>query len=168
MNKFLFLLGLAGLLACGAPAGDQQTNNTEESTTAAAPEETPAVAKLEIEGNDQMQYNLKTLEVKAGQKVELTLNHVGKMTIEAMGHNWVLLKPGTDVAAFATASIAAKDNDYIAPDQMDSVIAHTKMLGGGESDTITFDAPEAGTYTFICTFPGHYALMKGEFIVSAD
>jgi azurin len=39
------------------------------------------------------------------------------------------------------------------------------MIGGGESDTITFDAPEAGTYVFLCTFPGHYQVMRGEFIV---
>ena len=45
-------------------------------------------------------------------------------------------------------------------------LAYTKMLGGGESDTITFDAPEPGTYIFICSFPGHYQLMMGEFIVS--
>jgi len=43
---------------------------------------------------------------------------------------------------------------------------YTRMLGGGESDTITFDAPEPGTYIFICSFPGHYQLMMGEFIVS--
>ena len=46
-----------------------------------------------------------------------------------------------------------------------SVLKHP-MIGGGESDTITFDAPEPGTYIFICSFPGHYQLMMGEFIVS--
>jgi azurin len=47
-----------------------------------------------------------------------------------------------------------------------SELVYTRMLGGGESDTITFDAPEPGTYIFICSFPGHYQLMMGEFIVS--
>ena len=39
------------------------------------------------------------------------------------------------------------------------------MIGGGESVTIEFDAPEAGTYDFLCTFPAHFAMMKGKFIV---
>ena len=47
----------------------------------------------------------------------------------------------------------------------DEIIAYTKLLGGGDSDTITFEAPKKGIYTFICTFPGHWQLMKGKFIV---
>jgi azurin len=46
------------------------------------------------------------------------------------------------------------------------VIAHTKVVGGGQSDTIKFPASalkKGGDYTFICTFPGHSALMKGKF-----
>jgi azurin len=39
------------------------------------------------------------------------------------------------------------------------------MIGGGEQTTITFDAPEKGVYDFICSFPGHVALMQGKFIV---
>ena len=39
------------------------------------------------------------------------------------------------------------------------------MLGGGEETTIEFEAPAKGEYTFICSFPGHYALMNGKFIV---
>ena len=46
-----------------------------------------------------------------------------------------------------------------------SIIAATKLLGGGETDTVIFDAPAAGTYEFLCSFPGHYAIMKGKFIV---
>ncbi|MBT8261281.1 MAG: azurin, partial [Bacteroidia bacterium] len=37
--------------------------------------------------------------------------------------------------------------------------------GGGQSTSVTFMAPEVGTYDFICSFPGHSALMKGKFIV---
>ncbi|MNR67194.1 Azurin [compost metagenome] len=44
------------------------------------------------------------------------------------------------------------------------VIAHTKVIGGGQSDSVTFDVSKlaAGTdYTYFCSFPGHFALMKG-------
>ena len=59
---------------------------------------------------------------------------------------------------------ASKSNDYI-PEGTIEVIAHTKMIGGGETTVIEFVAPEAGTYTYICSFPGHYAMMKGKLIV---
>ena len=80
-----------------------------------------------------------------------------------MGHNFVLLKKDVDVDDFAQRAIQARDNEYIP--EGDEIIVTTKMLGGGESDTIVFDAPEPGKYIFICTFPGHYQLMQGEFIV---
>ena len=42
------------------------------------------------------------------------------------------------------------------------VIAFTKLLGPDESDTITFTAPkESGAYEYVCTFPGHFAMMRG-------
>lgn len=118
---------------------------------------------LSLSSNDQMQYDKKVLNVKAGQKVTLTLTHTGKMMKTVMGHNFVLLKSGTDVAAFALKAMQAATTEYIP--ESDAIIAHTKLIGGGESDTITFVAPAKGVYHFICSFPGHYAIMKGEFIV---
>jgi azurin len=50
----------------------------------------------------------------------------------------------------------------MAPEDADKVIAATKMLGPGETDTVSFTAPAAGTYDYICTFPGHaMAGMRG-------
>ena len=45
------------------------------------------------------------------------------------------------------------------------MIAHTDLIGGGQVTSIEFDAPDAGTYEFLCSFPGHSGLMKGKFIV---
>ena len=163
MKKLILFIGVILLaVSCGSePKSDSSASGTQESeTTEAAAGE----ATLEISGNDQMQYDKKELRVKAGQKVTLTLHHSGTMAKTAMGHNWVLLKQGTDKAAFAAEAISAVDNDYI-PEGTDAVIVHTKVLGGGESTTITFDAPAAGEYEYICSFPGHYALMNGKFIV---
>jgi azurin len=74
---------------------------------------------------------------------------------------------GTDTDGFARASITARDNGYISPDYADQVIAHTAMLGAGQTDTITFTVPsEPGEYDYICSFPGHYAGgMFGKLIV---
>ena len=115
-----------------------------------------------LNSNDQMKFD-KKIRVNANESVTLTLNHTGRFPAISMGHNFVLIKKDVDVDEYAIRAISARDYDYI-PEGGDE-IAFTKMLGGGESDTITFDAPEPGTYTFICSFPGHYQIMMGEFIV---
>ena len=68
-----------------------------------------------------------------------------------------------DVDVFARKAVEARDSEYI-PDG-DEMIAYTGLIGGGESITVTFDAPEQGVYNFICTFPAHYQLMRGQLIV---
>lgn len=126
--------------------------------------------KLELTGNDQMQFNTKTLEVTAGEKVSLTFKHIGVLQKVAMGHNVVILKAGTPIPAFATKAMQAAATDYIPADEESKkvIVAHTKVLGGGESQTITFTAPaEAGDYPYLCTFPGHFALMQGVLKVKA-
>lgn len=125
--------------------------------------------KIEITGNDQMQYNIKAFEVTEGQKVVVSFKHIGQLPAVAMGHNVVILKAGTAVPAFATKCAPAKDTGYIPQDEESKkeMVAHTKMLGGGESDEITFIAPAAGDYPFICTFPGHFAIMQGVMTVKA-
>ncbi len=155
--------GMFAFTSCGGGDKPADEQTTTESTDAGSDENANAVT-VEIEGNDKMQFDLSEIKVKAGQEVTLVLKHVGSMPVTAMGHNFVLLKQGVDVEAFSKAAITARDNDYI-PEGTEDVIAHTKLIGGGESDTITFTAPEAGSYDFICSFPGHHAMMKGKFIV---
>jgi azurin len=107
------------------------------------------VVNVSMITDDRMKFNLRKITVKAGQKIKLTLTHTGKLDKRIMGHNVVFLN---------------KENDYI-PIGSSAVLAHTKMLGGGETTTIEFTAPEAGTYDYICSFPAHYAMMKGKLIV---
>jgi azurin len=111
-----------------------------------------------------MQFDTSEIKVEAGQTVVLTLKHVGKLPKAAMGHNWVLLTKGTDINSFGAEASKAAGNDYI-PEGTNKVIVNTKLIGGGQETTIEFTAPEKGTYDFICSFPGHYAMMKGKFIV---
>lgn len=120
--------------------------------------------EITIEGNDQMRFNMDEIKVEAGQTVILTLKHVGKLPKAAMGHNWVLLTQGTALPTFASEASKARDNEFI-PEGTDQVITHTALIGGGEETTIEFKAPAKGTYDFVCSFPGHFALMKGKFIV---
>ncbi len=119
---------------------------------------------ITIESNDQMKYSISQIKVKAGQKVMIHLNNVGKMPIQAMGHNLVILQKGTNVAEFARLAQTAKATGYV-PTGSKAVIAATKLIGGGQETSITFTAPAKGTYDFICTFPGHFSIMKGKLIV---
>jgi azurin len=122
------------------------------------------VCKLEIAGNDAMQYDKKELDV-AGDctEVDVTLTHTGKLPAAAMGHNWVLVKTA-DVTAVANAGMSAGlASNYLTPNDP-HVIASTKIVGGGQSATVSFPTSKltkGGDYTFMCTFPGHYVIMKG-------
>ena len=122
------------------------------------------VANVTISSNDGMRFDVRKINVLAGQKVRLMLKHTGKLDKKIMGHNVVILKNGVKSSAFAVKAASSKTNDYI-PEGTTDVIAHTKMIGGGESTMIEFIAPEKGTYDYICSFPGHFAMMKGKLIV---
>jgi azurin len=124
------------------------------------------VCMLAISGNDAMQYDKKELDVAADcTQVELTLTHSGKLPAAAMGHNWVLVKTA-DVTAVANAGMSAGlANNYLTANDP-RVIASTKVVGGGETATVTFPTSKltaGGDYTYMCTFPGHYVIMKGTF-----
>ena len=148
-------LALIAFTACFAFADDSKKTADAKAN----------VTKITILGSDQMQFNLKEIKVKKGTKIELTMKHSGKLPVNVMGHNFVLLKQGVDLAQFAAAAMKGKDSNYVLPSQEKDVIAKTEVVGGGASTTITFNAPEPGSYDFLCTFPGHYAMMKGKFIV---
>ena len=119
---------------------------------------------LEIESTDAMKFNKESLSVPAScKKVTLKLMHTGKLPKASMGHNMVVTT-AADAAAVATDGIAAGlPANYVKAGDA-RVIAHTKVIGGGESTTMDIDATKlkAGTdYAFFCSFPGHSALMKG-------
>jgi azurin len=122
--------------------------------------------QIEITGNDQMQYDKQTLTVPASCKeVTVTLHHAGKLPREAMGHNWVLVN-AADFNVVANAGMGAGlANDYVVSGDT-RVLAHTKVIGGGQTTSVTFPTSslKAGAdYRYLCTFPGHNALMHGTF-----
>lgn len=122
------------------------------------------VANVVLTANDSMQYNKKEIIVKSGQKVRLTLRHIGRMNINEMGHNFILLKKNVNIDEFVAKAATEQANGYI-PKNSPDIIANTKLIGGGEITVIEFDAPEAGVYQFLCSFPAHSVTMRGKFIV---
>ena len=121
-----------------------------------------------ITGDDKMMYATTSFEVKAGTKVKVTLKNVGLIPKIAMGHNFVLLKKGETAFGFGPQVVANGGNhanDFIPTKGKEKILASTKMLGPGEEDSVIFTAPESGEYEYLCTFPGHFALMRGKMIV---
>jgi azurin len=161
----IIFASLTTLLSCGNGEKKDEKKTVTIGTTEAPKQTDENSINVGLTGNDLMQYSTNEIKVKAGQEVNLTMRHIGKMDIKVMGHNFVLLKPGTEIPAFSLeAANAGEPKDWIPNDGKD-VIVHTKMIGGGQSTTITFAAPEAGVYDFICSFPGHSGIMRGKFIV---
>ncbi len=169
MKKIISLVAFVTLsffISCGEKEGKKEEKEPMKIGTQKTEKvEDSNAVNVALTGNDMMQYDKNEIKVKAGQEVTLTLRHVGKLDKKVMGHNFVLLMQGVNMQEFGIkASEAGEATDWI-PEDGKEVIAHTKMLGGGESTSITFTAPAAGTYDYICSFPGHVAMMKGKFIV---
>jgi azurin len=127
-----------------------------------------ADCSVDVEGNDQMRFNTESITVdKSCKEFTVNLSHTGTMPKAVMGHNWVLTTAADQAAVISEGMSAGVDKDYVKADDS-RVLAHTKVIGGGEKDSITFDTSKltAGeAYTFFCSFPGHAALMKGTLTV---
>tara|TARA_Y100000588_G_scaffold361036_1_gene421463 strand:- start:393 stop:845 length:453 start_codon:yes stop_codon:yes gene_type:complete len=119
-----------------------------------------------IEGNDMLQFNLKEMSISSNcSEVTVILNHTGQLPANIMGHNWVLTNTNDFMAVAQAGGAAGPDAEYI-PQGDSRVIAASSMIGGGETTSVTFSTNNldaSGDYTFFCSFPGHYAIMKGNF-----
>ena len=122
--------------------------------------------QLTIEATDTMQYN--TLEMSAPascEEVTVTLVHTGRLPKEGMGHNWVLTT-SADFNDVANAGMReGLSNNYI-PAGDARVIAGSAIIGGGDSTSVTFSTSGMSadeSYTYFCSFPGHWGMMKGSF-----
>jgi azurin len=152
---------IAAPTATTAPATATTAPTAAPATPTEAPDG-PETVSLEISVNgDALAFDKSEFSAGAGSEVVLTFSNVSIIN----QHNWVIVQPGTkdDVAARGTA--AGPDNDWVQPDDPD-VIANTKLLDAGATGEVTFAAPPAGTYQFVCTFPGHNFTMFGDFEVT--
>ncbi|ERH53042.1 azurin [Pseudomonas sp. NFACC19-2] len=123
-----------------------------------------AECAVDVESTDQMTFNTQAISVsKSCKTFTVNLKHTGSLPKTAMGHNWVLSKTA-DMPGVATDGISAgPDASYLKAGD-ERVIAHTDLIGGGESTSVTFDVSKLAAgedYSFFCSFPGHYSLMKG-------
>ena len=123
-----------------------------------APEAPPK--EVQIQADDHMRFDVTAFEATRGQKISVTLKNVGTTPKLSMGHNFLMLDRGVNeqnVTKFLDAASTEASHDYVPPSSKE-VLAHTKLLGPGETDTVTFNAPQIpGQYLYLCSFPGHYS-----------
>ena len=121
-----------------------------------------------IEGNDMLQFNLAEMMVSSTcEEITITLIHTGALPANVMGHNWVLTTSSDFMPVAQAGGAAGAENAYV-PVNDNRVLAASAVIGGGEETSVTFSSSVleiGGDYTFFCSFPGHYAVMKGAFKV---
>ena len=123
---------------------------------------------LTVTSTDMMQYDSKSLAVnKSCSSFSLELIHSGGLAKNVMGHNIVVVSTDEFNKVIALISMAEGiDNGFLPNDP--AILAKTPMIGGGEKTQITIDLGsfEIGKdYTFFCSFPGHYAIMRGKLAI---
>jgi len=132
-----------------------------------APAAHARVCAVSVDSTDQMRFSQKQIKVAGDcSQVKLTLRHTGKLAATAMGHNWVLTRT-TDYQPVAMAGMRMTLADSYLPKKDPRVLAHTAVIGGGQTTSVTFATAalrKGGDYTFFCSFPGHFAMMKGTLV----
>lgn len=149
----VLLLGVSLLTACGGGSGTTTSGGTAGS----------AATTLDI-GSDgeNLAFTKTTLTATAGQQVTVKM----KNNSAAQQHNWVLVKGGeAEATAVDAAGLTAGAGANYLPADKANVVANTTLANAGETTEVSFTAPAAGTYTYICTVPGHYPLMQGTLTV---
>jgi uncharacterized cupredoxin-like copper-binding protein len=151
VRMFLVLvmaLGVLGLISCGSTSTAPATSGNALTVTAK---------------DAEFAFNPTELTAKSGEQITLTFNNTS-----ALNHNFILIKDDTAILAKvdAGADVSGEAGGYVPTDKTD-IVATTKLLTPGSSETITFTAPAPGKYLYFCTYPAHLeGGMKGSFTVN--
>jgi azurin len=157
------------LISCGQNAGNKN-NSKENSPGETTQRSVPGIEKVKftdtisLAAGDDMRFNDELFRVRSGKKIKLIFKNTGKKSPAAMTHNVVVLMKGTDIADFADAVHNAKNEQYVPASVSPLVVAHTRLVGGGDSDEVDFIISQTGVYDFICSFPGHWGTMQGKIV----
>jgi azurin len=159
------------MAAAGAEAAEEAAATMGQAASAAGGEApTPGVdgCDVSVVVGDSIAFRPESLEVPGScETVNVTITHTGRLPKAAMGHNWVLV-PADAAREIGNAGIGVGlEGDYLPDD--DRIVAATAMVGGGETASTSFELAaleEGASYTYLCTFPGHWTVMQGAFTVS--
>jgi len=161
-TQIVGLFALLAVVSCtkkdAAPEAAPAAQTPAAETAAAAPKATPDLEVTLGTDGDNMAFDKREFEVKAGSTVKITFKNNAKPG--GLQHNLIVVKSGSETDVANAAVAAGNDKGWI-PVGNPSVLATTKLVDPGQSDSIVFVAPAAGDYPYICTFPGHAMVMKG-------
>ena len=111
-----------------------------------------------------MQFAPTELRVKAGQPVRLIFENP-----DLMPHNLLIVAPGATEEIGLLADEMATAPDGLAKQYIPGsphVLHATPLVEPKERAELSFTAPATpGRYPYICTFPGHWRMMRGVLIV---
>jgi azurin/glucose/arabinose dehydrogenase len=179
---------LAGVLkwASSVPEADRTEKDyvaalkVAEQLASVLPADRAAAARKSFEGlsiktfviktvREQLRYDTARLVVEAGKPFEITL-----INDDAMPHNLAFVTPGThqavaeSVQTLPPTKLDKKGRAYLV-DGDARVLEGTKLLEPGQKETLRMTAPDKeGVYEYVCTFPGHWAIMWGKLVVTTD
>lgn len=150
------------------PASDRAPEPTASPTAipaTAAPTATggtsgPVQLNIDVNG-DALEFTPDSLSTASGSDVVVIFNNSSAVN----SHNWAMVEAGTKDAVATDGLASGQGNNWLPVDDS-RVIGATILVGPGESADATFTAPAAGTYQFVCTFPGHNFTMFGDFTVN--
>ena len=125
------------------------------------PVDVPAGSLAISTEGDTLKFDQASLEAKAGSTVTVVFQNASTIN----QHNWVLVQSGTKDEVAAAGTKAGAEADWI-PSGDDRVLAKSGLLEPGGTQEVRFTVPAAGTYQFVCTFPGHNFTMFGDFIAT--
>lgn len=110
---------------------------------------------IELTVSDRMSFSKDLIEVPRNVFINLIFKNVGNSPYSS--HNFVLVKPGT------AQEIVYKSWQVPTTYLVDSpnIIVHTRFIKPGETDRIGFTINTPGDYDYLCTYPGHYPMMRG-------
>ena len=154
MKKIIGILSIALLFSCGSSDKPENSMESNEANASIVNEFT-----IKAVGNtmQEMAYDTKVLEVKAGSTVKITLVNEG---IDAsMIHNIVFVKKGTTKEVAMACVAAGPDKKFVAENP--NIIAASALANPEQTIVLEFIAPPKGDYEFLCTYPGHSDMMKG-------
>lgn len=141
---------------------NQNNNTPPASIEANAPVDTRDTITVIATGADMSEMRFDTKLIKVPEQKEITIALVNESTDATMPHNFVVIKDGT-ANEVGQAGYKHLDNAYVTP-QDKNVLGHTPLAQINETVYLTFTTPIAGEYQFICSYPGHWGMMKGSFI----
>lgn len=118
----------------------------------------------------QFIYDIKEFTVKPGQTVKLTLINPAD-SVTRQPHNILVVNPGKKDVVGMAANAGMTDPTFLteknAVPESEDVLFASKLIQAGEEDVLEFTAPtEAGDYPYLCTYPGHWAIMNGVMTVA--